>query len=86
MPRVTLEIVKSVRIRSITKSAFDGRERVTRSKLYASPHTAAQAYAQSSAYAWAWRRSIYSTVAISHREKKTYDKVRPYFDKLFAEL
>lgn len=83
MARVALEIVKSVRIRTITKSTFDGRERVTRSKLYSTPHTAAYAYAQSSAFAWALRRNIFSNAMLSNREQMVYKRVRPYFDKMF---
>lgn len=83
MSRVTVEVQKSVRIRTLTKWLGD-KERVTRSKAYTSPHTAAQAYAQSSAQVWSWRNGIGSHSQIFAREKKVYRKVRPYFDKLFS--
>jgi hypothetical protein len=85
--RVSFEIQKSVRIRSHYKG-YDGRERVSRSKAYTSPHSAAKAYAQSSTHAWAMRNghakySIITTALISEREKKVYARVRPFFDKMF---
>jgi hypothetical protein len=83
MARVTVEVQKSVRIRSLYRT-HTGDERVSRSKAYTSPHNAAKAYAQSSTYAWISRKGYVGSIALAERERKVYDKVRPYFDRLFA--
>lgn len=83
--RVTVEVQKSVRIRTMTTFGTM-KERVSSTKAYTSPHTAARAYAIASAETWSLRHNIgmVRSALIKNRERKVYNKVRPYFDKLFS--
>ena len=83
--RITVEVQKSVRIRTMV-TLVGMKERVATTKAYSTPHTAARAYAIASAETWSLRHNIgmSRSALIKNRERKVYNKVRPYFDKLFS--